>query len=282
MPSQLNILVAYPYLKPDVIRYLQKFNNDYPDVLCFFLDSGAFTAFNSGKTITLDEYCNFINSLPFKPWRYILLDVIGNETKTKENYIDMLDRGFSPVPVFTHGSNWSDVNYYYEKSDFICYGGLVGKKGSSKVINDIDKFMRYTKGRKAHLLGYTSIKYLKKFRPYSCDSSSWNSSLRYGNLMAYMGNGVMQTIDRKGFAANPNQKLKDQIRLMGCDLEKLKSKDGWSGGNSEIGAVGSASWVKLSIDVEKNLGTKLFLACAGLWQVELVCDSYLKISGLKK
>ena len=282
MVKPLNILCAYPYLKPDVISYLQKFDRDYPNVLCLFVDSGAFTAFNTGKTITLDEYCKFIDALPFKPWRYILLDVIGNDVATKQNYLEMLDRGFDPVPVFTHGTDWSDVDYYYDRSDFICYGGLVGKKGSAQVINDIAKFMNYTKGRNAHLLGYTSIKYLKKFRPYSCDSSSWNSSLRYGNLMVYMGNGVMQSLDRKTFAANPNQNVKDRIKLMGCDLAKLKLKEGWVGGDSELGAVGAASWVNLSIDVEKNLGTKLFLACAGLWQVELVCKSYLKVTGLKK
>jgi len=148
MVKPLNILCAYPYLTSESISYLQEFDKTYPNTLCFFIDSGAFTAFNTNKTITLNDYCSFISNLPFKPWRYILLDVIGNEIETKKNYEEMLRRGFRPVPVFTHGTAWSDVDYYYQQSDFICYGGLVGKKGSAQVINDIAKFMNYTKEEK--------------------------------------------------------------------------------------------------------------------------------------
>lgn len=282
MPSPLNILVAYPYLKQDSINYLKEFNSKYPNTLCFFLDSGAFTAFNSGKSITLDDYCSFIKSLPFEPWRYILLDVIGNEEKTKENYNEMLVRGFNPVPVFTHGSNWADVDYYYDKSDFICYGGLVGKKGSSEVINDIDKFMKSTKGRKAHLLGYTSLRYLKKFKPYSCDSSSWLAGRRYGQMMIYMGNGKTKAIGKKDIISNPDAKVKDRLKLMGFDLKKIKQNSGWKGGASELSRVSTASWISLSLDMEKNIGTKLFLACASSFDLKMVCDAYLQITGLRK
>lgn len=75
---KLNFLVAYPYCKPDVFEVLKNQTLPYR----FLLDSGAFTAHNAGKVITLDDYCRFIEAMPVKPWRYFQLDVVGDPDKT--------------------------------------------------------------------------------------------------------------------------------------------------------------------------------------------------------
>ena len=75
---RLNFLVAYPYCKPDVFEVLKNQTLPYR----FLLDSGAFTAHNAGKVITLDDYCRFIEAMPIKPWRYFQLDVVGDPDKT--------------------------------------------------------------------------------------------------------------------------------------------------------------------------------------------------------
>lgn len=100
---RLNFLVAYPYCKPDVFEVLKNQTLPYR----FLLDSGAFTAHNAGKVITLDDYCRFIEAMPIKPWRYFQLDVVGDPEKTARNYEKMLERGFTPVPVFTHNESLS-------------------------------------------------------------------------------------------------------------------------------------------------------------------------------
>ena len=80
--DRLNILVAYPYMNPQVIESLRRCGS----WLRFTLDSGAFTAWKAGKPIELDDYCRFLEQLPIKPWRYFTLDVIGNPDGTLKNY----------------------------------------------------------------------------------------------------------------------------------------------------------------------------------------------------
>ena len=156
-----------------MIEALSNFQKEFPNRFRFLLDSGAFTAFNSGKTITLDEYCKFLESLPFKPWRYFALDVIGNPEGTDRNYEIMRARGFNPVPIVTYGDNLKKVEDLYKSTDFVGFGGLVGLSKDERIwaVNEITKAV---KGRKAHLLGFTQFDSLKRFKPYCCDSSSWS------------------------------------------------------------------------------------------------------------
>ena len=139
-------------------------------------------------TTTLDQYCTFLENLPVKPWRYFVLDVIENEEETMKNYEVMLARGFDPVPVYTYGQNVDAIDYYYSKTDYIGIGGLVGQP-KNKLIRAVKKAQDKVNGRKSHLLGFTSMPYIKHFKPYSCDSSSWKGGGRFGNADIYAGNG---------------------------------------------------------------------------------------------
>lgn len=121
----LSVLVAYPYVKKDVVEALAAFEKNNPGNLRLLLDSGAFTAWKSGNPIKLDDYCRFLETLPFKPWRYITLDVVGNAEETARNYEIMLERGFNPVPVFTPSESLSAIDDLYKTSDYIAAGGLV-------------------------------------------------------------------------------------------------------------------------------------------------------------
>ena len=89
---QCNVLVAYPYLcKMDVSTLSPQ------EGVRLLVDCGAFTAYKSGKEIRLDDYCRFLESLPFKPFGYFSLDVIGDPDKTTRNYQIMLERVFKPI-----------------------------------------------------------------------------------------------------------------------------------------------------------------------------------------
>jgi len=70
--NKLNLLFSYAYLNGTIINLLN--NKD----INFLLDSGAFSAWKLKKEIKLDDYCKFVESLPFAPWKYFTLDVIGN------------------------------------------------------------------------------------------------------------------------------------------------------------------------------------------------------------
>ena len=58
------------------------------------IDSGAFTAWKANESISLDDYCRFIEKLPVTPWGYFQLDVVGDPDGTIRNYDEMRRRGF--------------------------------------------------------------------------------------------------------------------------------------------------------------------------------------------
>lgn len=270
MSPYLNVLVAYPYMSKGIIKQLEKAHKEIP--IRFLLDSGAFTAFNSGKEITLDDYCSFLENLPFKPWKYFALDVIGNPEKTKENYDKMLERGFTPAPIFTFGEDLSAIDEMYKTSDFIGVGGLVGVP-KNKMLNSLDKSLKKINGRPAHLLGFTQIEFLKKFNPYSADSSSWLSGTRFGFTDVYT-RGKLIKVGRKDIINKPPEKIIKAIEKLGILPKELAFKKGWTGGNSTIHSLSARSWVKMSLEIEKRINTKLFLAYATEQAGNILLDSY--------
>jgi phosphoribosylglycinamide formyltransferase-1 len=189
MEPRLNVLVAYPYMNQRMIDLLVSAGSS----LRFNLDSGAFTAWKAGKQIGLDEYCRFLEGLPIKPWRYFTLDVIGDPGETLRNYETMLARGFKPVPIFTRGEDPSVLEQFYKTSEVVGIGGLVGTPRNRGFVKAI---MKHIGDRKVHWLGFTDFNFVKTFRPYMCDSSSWESAARYGALKLYMGGGRFKGIKK--------------------------------------------------------------------------------------
>lgn len=273
MQPRLNVLVAYPYMNPQVIESLRGVGPS----LRFVLDSGAFTAWKAGKPIQLDDYCRFLEQLPIKPWRYFTLDVIGDPEGTQRNYQTMLKRGFKPVPIFTRGEDLAALNEFYKTSDVVGIGGLVGTPGNRGFVKGI---MRHVGDRMVHWLGFTDLDFIKTYGPYMCDSSSWESGARYGSLKLYMGNAKFLAIKKPQFQRHPPLEVLDRIRQLGVDPYRLAKRDEWHGGSSASRTLCARSWVALSVDVERHTGTKMFLAAATAQALSLLVqgftDLYLK------
>lgn len=268
--QKLNLLVAYPYLKPEVVKLIQEHQQD----IRFVLDSGAFTAWKAGKPIKLDDYCRFIESLPFKPWRYFTLDVIGDAHGTMKNYETMLSRGFNPVPIFTRGEDPSYLETYYKTSDLVGVGGLVGTERNKGFVKGIMKAVR---GRKVHWLGFTNLAFVKHFRPYMCDSSSWEGGARFGSVTVYLGGGHRMTIKKGEVVGRPvPSSFANAVQRLGFDPNDLRDVKNWHGGASISRRLGAASYIKLSLEVQKKLGTKLFLALASDYMPVLL-DCYYRL-----
>ena len=117
---KLRVLVAFPYFKGAMGQLLAERADD----VLLLIDSGAFTAWQAGETIALDDYCRFIETLPIKPWRYFQLDVVGNPDETVKNYDEMRRRGFDPIPIFTRGADPAILDYFYSQTDLVGVGGL--------------------------------------------------------------------------------------------------------------------------------------------------------------
>lgn len=157
------------------------------------IDSGAFTAFTTGKIITPKEYGTW--ALNFKKqWEHKVkslhffnLDVIGDQKGSNINLKKLEAMGLNPIPIFTYGGDIEDFEYYLNNYEYIGLGGLVGLKTNKQIewLKYCYKFVvRKHKETgilpKTHLLGVTKEVILNEFPCYSADSSSWVSCLRFG------------------------------------------------------------------------------------------------------
>ncbi|WP_296416874.1 MULTISPECIES: hypothetical protein [unclassified Vulcanococcus] len=269
MEPRLNILVAYPYATPQVLDALKTVGPN----LRFLLDSGAFTAWKAGKPIELDDYCRFLEGLPVKPWRYFLLDVIGDPQGTLRNYKTMLKRGFTPVPIFTRGEDPSVLNDYYKTSDVVGIGGLVGTPGNRGFVRGI---MRHVGDRKVHWLGFTNLEFVKVYKPYMCDSSGWDQS-RYGMIRFYLGKGRFCYVKRQNLRSI-GPKIRDVITSYGFSVEALASASSWRGAGSPSEQINCASMVRACLDIEKNLGTKQFMAEVGAPKIQSLHHHFRRLT----
>lgn len=267
---KLNLLVAYPYMKAQTINALVGCQSQ----VRFVLDSGAFTAWKAGKEVNIDEYCKFIESLPFKPWRYFTLDVIGDPHKSLKNYEIMLNRGFNPVPIFTRGEDPSVLDDYYKTSDVVGIGGLVGTKGNKGFVNGI---MDHVGKRKVHWLGFTSVDYIKYYKPYMCDSSSWVMALTYAQMKLYDKGGKFISLSKQDFMKSPSADAIRLLREYDLNPSDFAVASNWKNsgrGNYPTEKAAFRSFVKFQRDIELNVKTKMFMAVSSDWQVNLSVEAY--------
>jgi hypothetical protein len=270
LEPKLNILVAYPYMKTNVIQFLKEHESD----IRFLLDSGAFTAWKANKTIHLDEYCSFIESLPIKPWRYFTLDVVGDPEGSLRNYNKMLERGFKPIPVFTRGEELSVLEEYYKTSDIVAIGGLVQ---TPKNKGFVKAMMKIIGKRKVHWLGFNSKEFVAHYKPFMCDSSSWSSALRFASANIYDKNGISYPVGKDDFKTLPQPTIARLLNLYEISFARLADPKQWKNSGSGryvIEELTCKSWVRYQMDVREKLGTNFFLACASDCQVKLMHQAF--------
>ncbi len=270
---KLNFLVAIPYLSDDICDYLKSIEKD----TCILLDSGAFTYWKKNKEIQLEDYMSFITNLKIKPWKYFTLDVVGNAEKTRKNLEILHANHFNPVPIFTRGDSPELLDEYYEKSDLVGVGGLVGTQGNRGFIKGI---MNHIGDRKVHWLGFTQNDYLHHYRPFSVDSSSWSMALRYGTLDLYLGKGCWKRFKRSDFTSRPSDATIKLFREYEEDPLAFRFETEWkntgrSGADKKLLArVAYKAWARYQIEVEEVLGVKFFLSCGEIAQFWLFYEAH--------
>lgn len=263
----LNLLIAYPYLDRETQRLVAE--GVEAGKVRFLLDSGAFTAWKSGKAIALDDYCRFIESLPFKPWRYFMLDVIGDPEGTLKNYELMLKRGFNPIPIFTRGDDPKMIEEFYKTSDLVAVGGLVGTPGNRGFVKGI---METIGDRKVHWLGFGGAAFIKNYRPYSCDSSSGSGGVRFGRLFVYDFRGGFVDLTKTDAISRPPRDVCKLIERHGEDPSALRHAGEWTNkgaGRTILQRLSLKAFVKYSMDLEARLGVLYFNALNAKDQLQI-------------
>lgn len=188
-------LASYAYLDD---RHEKEWSGDCqaPDLRPrVIIDSGAFTAWTSGKPIDPRDYAKW--ALDFKErWEHKMqalyfmnLDVIGDQDASWVNQSILEGLGLKPIPIITFGAEKRHLIKALDNYDYIALGGLVPyTRDKAKLQKWLDfcfaiimqKYKATGVMPKIHLLGVTTDWVLKRYPCFSSDSSSWVSCLRFG------------------------------------------------------------------------------------------------------
>lgn len=204
------ILASYHYFKNKVELVRDCLNKNY-DV---FIDSGAFSAENSGKDIAIDEYCKFILETGVRI--YAGLDVIGNAAKTRYNNEYMIKEfDLKPIPTFHMGSSIGDLEQLVTgQYSYVALGGLVFSSG---VISHCDEVWHYILTHnpklRVHGFGLTNIDLMKRYPWYSVDSSSFKSCKRFGRQGIIWKDFEFKTFEEEEYC--------DILRSIGHDIPEI-------------------------------------------------------------
>lgn len=167
------------------------------------LDSGAYSAWNIGATIDLDDYIAYIKKNKHLLAHYVNLDVIPGKpgrprtqaeveesaAQSYKNLKYMAKRGLRPIPVFHQGERW----YWLERLmaegwDYIGISPMADLP--SPVVNRwFDEAFTLTtdKGGKpiirTHGFGVTAFKALWRYPWTTVDSTTWATVAGYGRIL---------------------------------------------------------------------------------------------------
>lgn len=159
------------------------------------IDSGAFTAHNAKERrdwLNLDTYCDFLGTYGDMSEKYIMLDVIGNQEKTKENYEEMVRRGLRPMFVLTmYDKEWSFLRDTMKVNPDCSISGGTQTKGDWLIKRFQDTMKNTDNKARIHGLGYVTYPNLFRAPIVSGDSSSWLAQpQRFGGVNAWTKDGL--------------------------------------------------------------------------------------------
>lgn len=157
--------------------YLRKWQNEraplqYRD---WVMDSGAFSADNSGKVIDLGEYiacCKKLLAEDPRLTEVFALDVIGDWRAGLANTERMWAEGIPALPTFHVGEPWDALLHMANTYPKIAIGGVVGCSQKFKV-GFLEQCFARVWPKKIHGLGMNGEQLLLQFPFHSCDASNW-------------------------------------------------------------------------------------------------------------
>lgn len=161
-----DLLVTFPYVE----KYKQREREHKYNVRHRMLDSGAFSAWNSKKTIDIEA---LIEETKNPYWtEAVALDVIGDADASVKNAHYMRDRGAKVIPVFHIGDPWAHLVEYcrhFEKVGISCRFGEPARES----MKFLDGCFARAWPHKFHSFGWVAREPLEKYPFHSADASSW-------------------------------------------------------------------------------------------------------------
>ena len=177
-------LESYHYIRKG--RYAQLIAQDGLKV---FLDSGAFSAFSLGISVSLEAYADFVKGHQHIIEMASVLDAIGDPEGTYRNQARLEKLGAEVLPCFHYGEPFDLCDHYVRNYPYMTIGGMVPIPNNKleiwldevwdKVLTDADGVAR----TKVHGFGLTSRPLMQKYPWFSVDSSSWVQVAANGGIV---------------------------------------------------------------------------------------------------
>jgi len=188
----VDVLVAYPELR----GYMKRAHQYNVRNLC--LDSGAFSVWQSGKTITNDEFIRAALDAPVD--EVFGLDVINDWQGTQRNLEEAWSRGLNAIPTFHSTDPPEALDWCIENTPChkIAISGF--KKSRSKQVKFVQAIMARTWSRRlrVHAFGMFKNEVLAAGPLHSVDASTWVFAPRATGCWAGY-NGIQQHVGSRGY-----------------------------------------------------------------------------------
>jgi hypothetical protein len=218
-----NVLASYHYAQNyDVFGVFNEMKVNGNEQL--FIDSGAFSAYNAGAIIDINNYCNFLKTHQGKYNVAAALDSIGNAELSFNNFLYMRARGCQNIiPTFHVGEPWEYLEKMITESPYVALGGMVPyAKEWQKLIPWLTQCFKLAKDKSVfHGFGLTNINILKLLPFYSVDSTSWLSGIRFNSLE------IFENISKKiiGFSIMSKSKNVGDFNGFDSKLQKILTQN---------------------------------------------------------
>ena len=171
------LLVSFYYLKQfDEHKHRYRYRD-------WVMDSGAFSAHNSGADIDLQEYIDCCKQRMAKDPKLVevyALDVIGDWKASLKNTEEMWKQGVPAIPCYHINEPWSVLKGLAKDYPKVALGGVALLRGGKKLLWAKQCFARVWP-KKIHGFGFGTEKAVLTLPFHSTDATSWEvRPCRYG------------------------------------------------------------------------------------------------------
>lgn len=196
-----------------------------------WIDSGAFTAYTTGKKITVEQYADHLEANR-GAWDYAFtLDVIGDHKASMRQTEALISRGYPVTPIFTFGTPLKEFRAMCRDYGYIGAGGIVPlAKDRARVLKYLRTLTHVADeyGTAIHALGIAGRQTVIQSRVWSSDSSTVSSAPLYGNVPIYSRKEhrlkMLQASDTEGL-----YRYREDLLRYGFPLDVIMREGKWTG-----------------------------------------------------
>jgi 7-cyano-7-deazaguanine synthase len=194
-PDRRRMLLSYAYAERMTAEDFAELSS--ADLI---IDSGAFTALNSGTPVDHDAYLDWLTGHASSCRFAFSLDVIGDWRASLQNYLygrDRLGDAVRLVPTWHIGSPWEALHELCELTDYVGIGGAVPFARTPALLFKLARQaheIAASHGTRLHGLGITGRRVMFHLPWASVDSSSWNMFGRFSAFQLAESNGRLTPV----------------------------------------------------------------------------------------